>query len=325
MSNPVKPLTLGEGCPPPLSCREVWSTLGREATPWKLDRGNYALRGWSCGTGPPLYFVNGFAGASALFCLTVWLLREEYRCVLYDVELPEAEASAFNLRTKSTVPAIKRRAAGPCSLADFTGDLLEAASFQGDHSFSVFSTNFGGVVALQAALVAPERVERLILQSVPAHGRLAWTERLLAHVCSRSPAPLRQLPGRLTIQSFNHRRWFPPLDPDRWQCFQEMTGLQPMALAARQALAFDGFDLRPQLAQLRQPVLLIDVEGAGTRLSEAQRELRVRLPNVQEERLHTTGLIPYLTHPHRLVKLIQAWGLAAKPQTSEVCGLTLPT
>jgi pimeloyl-ACP methyl ester carboxylesterase len=294
----------GEGCPPPLSCREVWAALERDTVPWELDRRGYALRGWTLGAGPPLYFANGFAGASALFCLTAWLLRDQVRCVLFDVEL--------------------RGRNGPSSLDAFCTDLLEAASFHGDQTFSVFGTTFGGTVALQTALVAPERIERLILQSVPARGSLTWAERLLARICKRSRAPLARFPGRLRVQTFNHRRWFPPLDPDRWQCFLEMAGTQPVALAARQAMALAAVDLRSQLGQLRQPVLLIDTEGAGVRLSALQQEVCDGLPNVQEERLHTTGLYPYLTHPHRLVKLIQAWWDIVKPPASGASRFAIP-
>jgi pimeloyl-ACP methyl ester carboxylesterase len=262
------------------------------------------LRGWTCGSGPPLYFVNGFAGSSALYCLTAWLLRDHARCVFFDVE-PTNRAE-------------------PSSLGDFCTDLLEAASLNGDHSFAVFGTTFGGTVALQTAVLAPERVERLMLQSVPARSSLTWAERWLAKASVWSRAPLARFPGRLRVQTFNHRRWFPPLDPDRWQCFLEMTGGHPVALAARQALALAAVDLRPQLGQIHQPVLLIDTEGAGLRLSAAQQEVRQGLPNVQEERLHTTGLYPYLTHPHRLVKLIQAWWEFAKPQAIDVSGFAIP-
>jgi pimeloyl-ACP methyl ester carboxylesterase len=284
---------VGEGCPPPLRCREVWETLQREATPWTLPRKGYSLRGWSYGSGPPLYFLNGFGGAAALFSLMAYLLRDRVRCLLFDVDLPGR--------------------AGPISLADFTADLLEAANLHGDGTFGVFGTTFGGTTALHAALTAPDRVDRLILQSVPAQGSLTWAERCLATLCYRSRRPLARFPGRLRVQTFNHRRWFPPLDPDRWQFFLDATGGQPVAWPARQALALRGVDLWAQLRDVRQPTLLVDTEGTGPRLSAAQEKVLRALPNVQEDRLHTTGLHPYLTHPHRLVKLIQAWWPALAP------------
>jgi pimeloyl-ACP methyl ester carboxylesterase len=258
----------------------------REALPWGLTRQGYTLRGWSLGSGPPLYFVNGFAGCSSLFCLTAWLLRDHVRSVAYDVELSER--------------------GGPRSLADFSSDLLEAAALNADHTFAVFGPTFGGTVALQTALVAPDRIERLILIGVPARGTLTWTERLLARACLWSRRPLAKLPGRNTVQTFNHRRWFPQIDADRWRCFLEMTARVPAALAARQALALQDTDLRPQLPSIRPPALLIETDGLGPRLSAAQDEVLQGLPNAQVERLHTTGLSPYLTHPHRLVKLIES-------------------
>jgi len=239
------------------------------------------------GCGPPLYFVNGFAGAAALYSLAVWLLRDEFRCILYDVE-----------------PAGR---AGPISLGEFAEDLLAAASLHGDASFAAFGATAGGTIVLQAAVVAPERVERVILQSVPARCPLTWAERSVARWYVNSRRPVSQLPGRLRVQTFNHRRWFPPLDPDRWAFFLEMTGQQPVALPARQALALSATDLRPQLSSIQQPVLIVDTEGTGQRLSALQREAIAGLSSGRVEQLHTTGLHPYLTHPHRLVKLIQAW------------------
>ena len=281
--------TSGEGCPPPLRCREVWDAVQQEATKWSLPRTGYSLRGWTYGSGPPLYFVNGFAGVAALYSLMAYLLRDQFRCVLFDVDLSSAQ-----------------RQHGPRQLTDFATDLLEAATGLGDSTFSVFGATFGGTVALQTAVLAPERVENLYLQSVPAHCQLTWAERFIASQCSNSRRPLSRFPYRLNVQTFNHRRWFPPLDPDRWAFFLEMTGRQSIALPARQALALHLTDLRPQLASIGQPTLLISTEGAGPRIAAAQQEVLEGLPHATEEFLHTTGLLAALTHPHRLVKLIQA-------------------
>jgi 3-oxoadipate enol-lactonase len=171
----------------------------------------------------------------------------------------------------------------------------------------VFGATVGGTIAMQAALEAPDRVERLILQSTPPRCPLSWSERCVGWWCAKSRTPVARFPGRLRVQTFNHRRWFPPLDPDRWAFFLEMTGNQAVALPARQALALHGTDLRPQLSSIHLPVLVIDTEGTGSRLSALQQEVISGLPNAHVERLHTTGLHPCLTHPHRLVKLIQGW------------------
>jgi pimeloyl-ACP methyl ester carboxylesterase len=275
-------------CPPPLRCREVWQTVQRDAQTWLLPRDGYALRGWTFGAGPPLYFVNGFAGAAAIYSLLAYLLREQFRCVLFDIDLSAARLNTVPLNTAG----------------DFAADLLAVADWHGDAAVTVFGATFGGTVALQAALSAPGRIERLILQNVPAHGSLTWAERTVAWWCAGSRRAVAQFPGRLRVQTFNHRRWFPPLDPDRWAFFLEATGAQPVALPARQALALERVDLRPQLTALRQPVLLIDTEGAGPRLAAAQQDVLQRLPQAREERLHTTGLLAALTHPHRLAKLM---------------------
>lgn len=280
-------VNLTEGCPPPLRCRDVWNAVQQQAECWALPRVGYKLSGWTLGEGHPLYFVTGFAGSAALYALLAWLLRDHYRCVIYEVDLNDR--------------------GGPVTLADFTTDLLDAATLLGDEVFSVYGATFGGMVAVQAAAVAGERIERLILQSVPTRVTLSPAERLLAHCYRHSRRSLARLPFRLTVQKWNHQRWFPPLDPERWAFFLEQTGRHPIAWPARQALALDGVDLRPLLPNLTQPVLLIDTEGTGHRLAHAQQELLSQLSQVHVERLHTTGLHPYLTHPHRVAKLIRSW------------------
>jgi pimeloyl-ACP methyl ester carboxylesterase len=68
-----------------------------------------------------------------------------------------------------------------------------------------------------------------------------------------------------------------------------------------------GVDLRPDLPQIRQPVLLVRTEGEGAVSAACQEELAAALPHAKSEWLHTTGQLPYLTHPHRLAKLVKSF------------------
>lgn len=279
------------GCPPPLQWQEVLREFYARADAWYLDRPNYRLTGKTLGNGPPLYLLNGIGGTLDLYALLAWLLKDEFRCVLYDYP-----------GTQAVSPATRN-----LTLDDLVDDLLAIAGQGGDEAFSVYATSFGGLIGLSALLQQPARIERMVLQGGFAHRELSRFERLLVQAFRFSPGRLRRLPLRKAIQTTNHRRWFPPFDTTRFEFFLANAGQVPVAtLAHRSAIVRDA-DLRPRLSEIRQPVLLIRGEGEGSVSEECQGILERGLPPARSEWLHGTGHLPYLTHPHRLAKLIRGF------------------
>lgn len=283
--------TVEGGCPPPLAWVDVLAEFHKQADSWYLDRPNYRLAGRTLGSGPPLYLLNGISGTYELYALFVWLLRDRFRCVLFDYAAP---ASGKDL-----------------TLDDLADDLVAIADTCQDRTCSLFATSFGGLVAMQAMTRHPQRFDRAILQAGFAHRSLSRFERLLIDVCRPFPGwfpgRLCHFPGRGVIQRHNHRGWFPPFDGTRWQFFSDNTGSTPLAdLARRAAIVRDG-DLRPLLPALKQPLLLLRCEGNGPILDACQQELGSALPHATVESMNDTGQIPFLTHPHRLAKIVQAF------------------
>lgn len=276
------------GCPTPLTTPQVLDAFRTESRPWRLDRDGYSLTGRTWGAGPPLYFLNGLTGTHDLFALTAYLLREQFRCVLFDY--PD-----------DITPEARRRGSAE-SLAE---DLLAIADRQGDERFAVFASSFGGLVALSAMRAAPQRVARAVLQAGYAHRALSPLERLLVRAGRFVPGCVRQIPGWRAIQEQSHRPWFPPFDAVRWPAYLENAGRMPIATLARRADIVRRTDLRGRLAEITQPVLLIRGEGEGRIATRYQDELQRQLPHARTESLHTTGHLPYLTHPHRLAKVIR--------------------
>ena len=74
----------GEPCPAPLVWQEIRENYLRESIPWELAHGPHRLTGRTWGVGRPLYFLNHYAGTAELFSLTAWLLKDHFRCVLFD-------------------------------------------------------------------------------------------------------------------------------------------------------------------------------------------------------------------------------------------------
>lgn len=283
------------GCPTPLEWQEVVRDFHASADAWYLDRPGYRLSGRMWGRGRPLYFLNGIGGTLDLFALTAYLLRDDFRCVLYDY--PGTASASLG----------SGRSVGRVSLDDLVDDLLAIANRCGDETFSIFATSFGSLVALRAMQRHPGRVGPSIVQGGFAWRRLSRFERLLIHACRLHPGRLRHMPFRTLIQRLNHRAWFPTIDATRWRFFLDNAGSLPVpTLAARSAIVRDT-DLRESLSHVAQPVLLVRSEGDGAVPAEHQELLEHRLPNVRTEWMHNTGHLPYLTHPHRLVKIIRSF------------------
>ena len=271
-------------CPPPMRCRDIAAAFAATASPWELPDSPLGTHGWCWGTGEPLYLLNGHVGCAELYALWAWLLKDRYRCVMINWH-----------------PAPGQRSA---TLDDFVDDLAAVTAAAGDQTISIYGPGFGAAVATRFAARQPQRTQRLVLQGLSQRRPLSWVERTLAPIARRSQRRLNAVPGRAQVQSVNHRRWFPPLDPDRWKWFLEITGELPLPGLVAQAVALDGAHLDQDFSRVTCPVLLINTEGAGPRNWSEQLQMARQFPDARTAWMHTAGWHPYLTHPHRLMKLI---------------------
>jgi pimeloyl-ACP methyl ester carboxylesterase len=192
-------------------------------------------------------------------------------------------------------------------------DLLAIADHQGDTQFALFATSLGGLVALETMLAAPERITRAVLQGAFARRQLSFAERTLVRVGGFLPGKLKSLPGGKTVQEQNHRRWFPPLDATRWQFFSDDAGQVPIKSMARRGAIIRDTDLRPRLAEIQQPILLIQAEGDGLVTRDCHEALAKGLPHAETAWMHSAGHLPHLTSPHRLAKFLRDFLLPAQP------------
>jgi len=288
---------VGEPCPTPLVWQEVLAAYRSESTAWELTHGSRRLVGRTWGQGRPLYLLNGFAATAEMSALTMWLLREEFRCVVFDTF-----EGGMSRRTRPT-------------MGGFASDVFAVADHHGDSTLNVFGASFGAAVALQTAFESPNRVAGLVLQHGFAQRRLSLSERMLAVWCRRSRRTLSEFPWRRRIQELNHRRWFPPFDGTRFEFLVESTGSIPLADLAQKALAVNGFDVSSRLGEITCPVLLLRTEGEGGLEARSHAQLERGLKGSRTEWMHSSGLHPSLTHPHRLVKLLKSF-FSSEPHES---------
>jgi pimeloyl-ACP methyl ester carboxylesterase len=283
--NPPAP----EACPPPLAWQEVLQGVEEKGQPFTFASEGIELEGVSLGEGPAIWFLNGFAGDRRLYSLLAWLLRDRFRCLLVDARWPE-----------DTSPrSLQARLSQAFTLAFRALDTPRPA---------LFGTSFGAQTAIaitNSLATAQEPVRAAILHEGFFRRRPSVTERMLAWGASRSGKRLGEFPNWGQIQEANHRRWFPPIDPSRWDFLLENLGETTAQRWARMARAAAAENMLESLSRdVTTPVLLLRTEGDGPVATAAANELMVHLPNVQEETLHTCGHFAFLTHPHRVAKVI---------------------
>ena len=287
-SGETEPAPAGDAsaCPTPLSCRQVLTRFEQESDRWEIDVDGETLHGHCWGSGPPIYFPGGIFGDDRLFALLIWLLRDDFRCVTVNLR-PCRGSSRGKL------------------LQQWSDDLLRAAEFHQDETFSLYATSLGVLVALRFLSEHSDRVSHVILQGGYADRRLTLAERGIAWLGRYLPGQLSGLPGHARLQQQNHRRWFPPFDASRWSDFLELVGPTSLHDVGQRAQLIHHTDLSELLPSISQEVLLITTEGDGPVLAAAQQRLADRLPDSRTESLTATGLFPYFTHPHRMAKLIR--------------------
>ncbi len=106
------------------------------------------------GTGPRLLFFNGSGASLATVAPIISMLYADF------------EIAAFDQRGIGRTPLPERL----YSMADLAGDALALADHLGWHSFEAMGVSFGGMVAQEVAVTAPERIDRLALLCTSAGG-----------------------------------------------------------------------------------------------------------------------------------------------------------
>lgn len=281
-------LTAPTGCPPPLAWTEVLANFRENSHSFEVGEGTSRISGATFGQGAPLYFLNGWSGDADLFCLTAWLLRDQFRCVV--INYPQ---TARNVQSLSE-------------------SLVKTATQLGDASVNLFGTGFGSVIALTSALLFPDRIERLILQSPLIRFELSTLERVVGRACTWLPRGIRKAPFRRQLVMANHRLWFPPIDQQRCQFLSENMMATPVSVVARRFLMLHKLDLAGRLNEVSCPTLIVNSEGDPQRSKDAGETLREKISGARYEMISNSGQIPFVTHPHRLANLIKPFVFGAQ-------------
>jgi len=234
-------------------------------TAFRIDTPRGPVAGIETGEGPVLVLVAGLGSSNRIWG-----------------DLPSVLGRHF------TVIAIDNRGIGgsrsghPFSLTDAALDVVAAVDGRGHHRFALLGASMGGVIALTTAIEAPRRVGCLVLASCAArltrHGRrsLELLRDLLRHL-----PPERVGPALMTIAfapPFSRR--FPGLVDEAARLYGLDPADQPGATDQVERLLV-GWDLRPKLAELEIPALVLSGDHDPIVAPEDSAELARTLPSAE--------------------------------------------
>jgi len=281
-----------EACPSPLGWQEVVFQFDQLATPWALQQRDCHWTGRIWGSGPPLYFLNGIVGDCSLFALLIWLLREEFKCVLIDYpQQPEASQTDAERTT----------------LASMAEDIIAITEYHEDTNFAIYATSWGTVLGQHLLAAYPDKIQAALFQGAILSRKWSLAERLLLKLGRHSSRNLSHLPGFQSVQRVNHLSWFPPFDETRMQFYLDNIGCTSVQTLVKRIQLFTQNCEPESLARFESPLMLVDTEGQGKLVRADQEILSSLLPNVYRERLDNSGSLPHLTHPHRISKLVKTF------------------
>ena len=293
-----------EPCPSPLGWSEVLARFRAESTPFELRRTGSLLRGHIWGEGPALYILPGLTESAELYALLLYVLRDQFRCVVFD--------------------RIEDRRHSRIRLDDLAADLPAVANELGDDRLFLAATGAGSLTALATMLADAGRIERAALLGGFARKRFSAFERAVLCLGRLLPGRLKHVPLRQIAALQNHRPWFPPFDGSRFEFFLNSTGENLLATVAARADVVRRTDLRPQLANIEAPVLLLRTEGEGTVAARDSDELAAGLRHARTVFLANCGQLPHLTHPHRTAKAIAAFLTLTEDSTHPSAAAAVP-
>ena len=258
----------------------------------------------TCGSGEPLVLLHGRGMAAGVFAPILRLLASEHK--VFAVDLPGWGLSAKPPLDPPTAEAAMHQ------WADAVTQFLDAMNLP---EVDILGHSLGGLIALYCAQLHPQRIRRIIVVDGAGTGTLMqWDVRLYFGL---GPERLHRLLGpRFTEFVLRHEvgtRHDGSLTPDMLKFCHAV--LSQSAVVSSGASAFSKyvnlrgvhFNLRTQLREIAQPVLLIWGEhDMVTPLRDGILASRY-LPDAQLVTMTHCGHVPFFERPDDLAEVVLAW------------------
>jgi 3-oxoadipate enol-lactonase len=252
-----------------------------------MDRlfANGTVNAAQSGKGPALFLLHSLLADRASFDAVIPKLSQSFRVIV-----PE-------------LPGFGKSRAVSGALADIADRMAEAVEdAAGGDDTIVLGNGYGGFVALQMAIRHPNIATKLVLADCGA----AFSEE--GREAFRNMAAASQARGLQAITDVAMRRLFAPefqaqhpdLMRDRREAFLQTD--PDVFRAACAALA--ELDLRPQLAQVKVPVLVLVGEHDEATPPPMSHELAAHLPNARLKIILGCAHVPQLQSPEVFLDVI---------------------
>jgi pimeloyl-ACP methyl ester carboxylesterase len=275
--------------PAPLLLADALARFEREAVRGTCDTGRYRMPYYTWGSGPPLLFIHGVSDSGRSFVPPIARLSAHFRCIAYD--LPDGHADGARL--------------GRYRHDDLIDDVWALLDHLGIARAYALGASFGSTIALRAARARPERLPRVILQGGLTHRRLRRAELLLAWLGRYLPGCMARVPLYEKVLRLVNQPAFAARPPEAWQYYLDCVRRGRIAAFAHQALWLHKLDLRPLLAEVRQPVLLVCGDGDRVVPPAYEEVLLQGLPNAGRALIAGCGHVPSHTHPEVFSEIVR--------------------
>jgi 3-oxoadipate enol-lactonase len=238
---------------------------------------------------PVLLLSNSLGTTHEMWEPQLAALTEHFRVLRYD----------RRGHGQSAVPA------GPYSIGEMAGDVIELLDSLGLERVSYCGLSIGGMDAMWNAANAPERIDRLALCSTSPHmpPRELWDERA---------ATVREQ-GVEVLADATMERWFSPdfhrSDPDAVARIRAMFVSTPAEGYAACCEAIREWDFRSELGRIATPTLVLSAEHDPSTPPESGQTIADGIPgasfhvfpgarhlsNVEQPEAFTAALLEHLT------------------------------
>ncbi len=266
---------------------ELFCALARsdaEAVHGSFPTAGYRYRYLTWGTSdrPPIVFVHGMADRSRSFAMVMARLVDAgFRCIAY--ELPNSLDDAANL--------------GMIRHADLAADLLALLDHLNVPVANLVGSSFGTTIALRALALFPNRFRSAVLMGGFARRPLLRIERGLSRLARYWTGRMADLPFREFVMRRFEGGQFDGCPTEIYDFLLWSSGDTPCRAAARRTLLIDKLDLRPLLAEVRHPILMIGGDRDVIVPLPCELELHAGLPNVRRVEFSPCGHYPQYTLP----------------------------
>lgn len=191
--------------------------------------------------GPPLVLLNSVGSTTAMWDGVLARLAERFRVIRIDARGHGGSPPAPPGRT---------------TLADLGRDVLRVLDDLELHSVNLAGLSLGGMTGMWLAAHHPERIDRLALLCTSAYLEPArfWLDRATRVRAEGMGSIAEAVVGRWVTEDFAGRR------PDRVEAMQAMVWATDPETYAQCCEAIAEMDLRPDLAQIVAPTLVLGGE-----------------------------------------------------------------